>query len=443
MHSRQTLPNRTLATLLNLLLLLLQFGCATQKSPPLDLHLKLQTRKVALLPASKLPDGSLELFARNRFEGGVKGAGLGMAQSLQHLGPGSCQGEMCGPALLLAVALAVVVGGTVGGVAGAIQATPKKETQQIEKMIRDALDDFSGQLDLNERLLAEVGRREGLTMELLPTAVPVTAQGEPDYKWLQTQGFQSVLSINLTRMGFIGGEGKDPLMNLQFQALAQLVDLDDPGEPYQREFRILSTPRRFSEWAAADAVDIRQTLDENLRMLARDAVSELFEQVDFAIDSYTWALPGTAKYGCCWLCPQSPANDYSFWGAKLRYPLVESVQPELVWDIFPDAQRLAQIRKGTGQDINKVSYDLKIWKVVQGNAGDLIYERQGLAEPAHTLETPLSPGTPYFWSFRACFSIGEGRACTPWAFSLIPSLGTEFCESPTIAPWNYYRFQTP
>jgi hypothetical protein len=443
MNSRQSLPNRILATLLILFLLLFQFGCATQKSPPLDLHLKLQTRKIALLPACKPPTSSLELFAKNRFEGGVKGAGLGMLQGFQNIGPGSCQGEMCGPVLLLAMALAVVVGGTAGGVAGAIQATPREETQRIEKMIQDSLDDFSGQLGLDQQVLAEVGRREGLPIELLPTDVPVSAQGVPDYQWLQTQGFQSVLSIDLTRIGFIGGEGKDPLMSLQLQALARLIDLDDPGAPYHREFRILSTPRRFSEWAAADAVEVRQTLAANLQMLARDAVSELFEQVDIPIDSYTWAFPGTAKYGCCWLCPQAPANDYSFWGKKLRYPLVESVQPKLAWDIFPDAERLAQIREGTGQEVSNVTYDLRIWNVDQGNPGSLIYDRQGLAKPEYTLDAPLSPSTPYFWSFRACFSIGEGRACTPWAFSLIPSLGTEFCESPTIAPWNYYRFQTP
>jgi hypothetical protein len=70
---------RPLAGLMAALLILFQTSCATRpRLPSLDLHLKLQTQRIALVPARFQVAEDLELFARGRLSGmgkeGVKSA---------------------------------------------------------------------------------------------------------------------------------------------------------------------------------------------------------------------------------------------------------------------------------------------------------------------------------------------------------------------------------
>jgi hypothetical protein len=44
----------------------------------------------------------------------------------------------------------------------------------------------------------------------------------------------------------------------------------------------------------------------------------------------------------------------------------------------------------------------------------IVYRRDGLASPTHTLETALSPGTRYFWTVRARFELDGRERVTEW-----------------------------
>ncbi|WP_305042837.1 hypothetical protein [Geoalkalibacter sp.] len=112
------------------------------------------------------------------------------------------------------------------------------------------------------------------------------------------------------------------------------------------------------------------------------------------------------------------------------------------WQPFPDEVRQARLVEHFGEPAEHVRYDLRIWEVIGGQKGQLVYERTALPAVAHQLEESLKPQGAYFWSFRACFSLGKRVACTPWAFSLVPA-APDACESTSVGPENYYRFRTP
>jgi len=103
----------------------------------------------------------------------------------------------------------------------------------------------------------------------------------------------------------------------------------------------------------------------------------------------------------------------------------ESVQPMLKWDPFP----------GLGED---VTYDLTIWSAKTGlhqvQRGFIVYDRQGLTEPSHKIETALEPSTHYLWAVRAHFTRDGETQVTPWSHEIAAEASAE--------P-RYYHFWTP
>jgi hypothetical protein len=102
----------------------------------------------------------------------------------------------------------------------------------------------------------------------------------------------------------------------------------------------------------------------------------------------------------------------------------ESLQPMLKWDPFP----------GLGEDI---TYDLTIWSAKAGlhqvQRGSTVYERQGLTEPSHRIETALGPSTHYLWAVRSHFTRDGKTQVTPWTYEI----------AEVYAPPDYYHLWTP
>ncbi len=421
--------------------MLLPLGCARPGTPSLELHLALQTQRIAVVPAEAPVIDAVELFAKSRPAGAVAGAGLGVVEGLGMLGSSSCHGEVCGAALLLGLAVAVVAGGTVGAITGALAATPHQEAERIEATVERCVHEFPAHLDLARRVV-EIARERarGARLELVPG--PAATDGGRGQTPLYARGFGRVLEVGVTRIEFGGGGGSDPELALEVEGSVRLVDAGTGEVAYARTFQRTGAPRRFSAWARNGGSEMRRALAEGLAALADDIANALFVQVDLGVASGSWAFPGTRRYGTCWLTPRSPPNDYGFLSQELGYPVVASLQPTFEWDPFPDARQRAQLRRKLGREIGDVHYDLRIWNVRHDERADLVYERRDLSAAAHRLEQPLLPRRRYFWSARACLAVGEATACTPWASSLLPSRGGRTCESPDIPPWNYFRFAT-
>ena len=84
----------------------------------------------------------------------------------------------------------------------------------------------------------------------------------------------------------------------------------------------------------------------------------------------------------------------------------------------------------------RVTYELRVWRVVHEYPRELVYVREGLPEPQHTLTEPLKPATEYAWTTRARLE-SDGRVrLSDWR---VP-YGTRFGVLPHPL---YARFVTP
>ena len=92
---------------------------------------------------------------------------------------------------------------------------------------------------------------------------------------------------------------------------------------------------------------------------------------------------------------------------------VASRQPALRWQPFA-AKEATESESG----VSGITYELKIWVAAHDAPGKLVYAREGLSEPSHTVQEPLSTATTYFWSIRARFLLNGAPRVTDWGQQL-------------------------
>ena len=101
--------------------------------------------------------------------------------------------------------------------------------------------------------------------------------------------------------------------------------------------------------------------------------------------------------------------------AKVAFIKVDSLQPTLRWEPFPDADTRKADRDGRLNRVRDVRYDLRILGAENDHPTEVVYARSELPEPSHKLETPLLPAAKYFWTVRARFTLDGVTRVTPWA----------------------------
>ena len=140
---------------------------------------------------------------------------------------------------------------------------------------------------------------------------------------------------------------------------------------------------------------------------------------------------------------------------------VDSLHPTLRWESFPRPADLRGDNDGWVGRTRTITYDLRIWRSERGMSeksrfpGDLVYSRNGLPEPAHRVEWPLTRDTQYVWSIRARFELDGNLRVTEWGMlkprdplSRNSGAGTPWVytadpRSPYLPNWAYYRLRTP
>lgn len=113
---------------------------------------------------------------------------------------------------------------------------------------------------------------------------------------------------------------------------------------------------------------------------------------------------------------------------------VHTLQPTIRWETLPIA------------NATDVSYDLRIWTSAMGWPGTLIYAREALPMPSHTLEEPLKPSTEYLWTVRARFVLDNFPRISTWAMSDTVMWWLkryDVLDVPHKKNPYYYRFKTP
>lgn len=442
---------RALAAILILSLLTVQTGCMSQP-PSMALHDELLNTRIALVPDRSGVEASLDFTAKHwppKGGGGLLDVGM-QAMGSGHVGSLPSSSNEWGYGVVLLVVLAAAAVGTIAVMAitdSFPEVTPAETVEDIQSQMVQPLAAFPAHLDLVQRALAHSRNVPGVDLELIDRIDSRFGISSEVAAELRKSGYEKALVIKMTKIDYIGEQGEDPHLGLYIEAKASVIDLVSREAEYERKFYRLGKSRPYSEWLNVGPEKLVEDLNEGLDQLAGDIVTGLFVSFNLPIDSGRWYTPGMEDFGCCWICPVSPPMDIDYFNLSgvpnIEWSPVESLHPNLQWKPFPGMHRQEQFREKTGHTAENITYDLRIWDVSGDQIGALIYERRKIASTSHEVEDELKPNTRYFWSFRACFALGERQACTPWAFSLLPSAYPDFCENIVINPWNYYRFQTP
>lgn len=148
------------------------------------------------------------------------------------------------------------------------------------------------------------------------------------------------------------------------------------------------------------------------------------------------ATTGCGKPGFVGLRPDNPPIVRKGFSLFANYVEVDTLTPTFRWQplaIEPESQSSQHppIR------IEKVTYELRIWRTVPDGYGKLVYAREDLTTTEHKLERPLAPGTRYLWSVRAHFHIDSRCRTTEW------TLAGYLLRSETVPNGSCLRFKTP
>jgi hypothetical protein len=266
-----------------------------------------------------------------------------------------------------------------------------------------------------------------------PSGIGREAKDAVPSEALAREGFGALLEISDTSVALVPAELSAKALR-QFLILAnvRLIRTDDKSVLVERIVSSdLGPPRPIGAWLADDARAFREAVPPALQKLAEDIVAEAFMLHRFSAQTVRRPVPmfDAQVNG---LLPVFPPL-----GIGRFKPDVDSLRPTLRWRPF---------------DAGAVTYDLRIWgsnDMGMGHAiGEVVYSRERLVDPWHTIDAPLEPSSNYFWSVRAHFvQDGKGRV-TEWSrCSLRPIKVTNILTMGTASVVSmldvFYQFRTP
>ena len=146
------------------------------------------------------------------------------------------------------------------------------------------------------------------------------------------------------------------------------------------------------------------------------------------------ACQGATVVGLVPVYPPVKIKTFSLYGGFVE---VDSLQPTFQWQPFTLSEEAAADKTSGTKVIEDVTYEIRIWKTAAGADGKLIYERRDLVEAHHRIETPLEPGTRYFWSIRPHFRLNGYPRTIEW------SLAGYALRNEAVPNESCLRFQTP
>jgi hypothetical protein len=326
--------------------------------------------------------------------------------------------------------------GTVGGaIWGGVTATPAETSAALRTALEAAL---AGQRP-EERLAAAI-RTAGAAASGCRFA-PETGPGTPIRPGTR-------LDVTVERGVLEGGKS----LALVIDASLRIPEADNTSPAPTEPVAYRGNPYPLASWLAPDGAFIRRELDLGLEALAEQIVDR------FVLARELPLFPGMIvgyPPAYCGLKPLSPAAEYRLdilgglrkgigtWGIyRLSDTPVDSLRPTLRWEPFPGADRTEEMAPFM-ERIRGVVYDLDVWRARDGHRGESVYRRRGLPEPSHRPETPLEPGTVYFWSVRSRFLLDGRLRATLWSCSRHPYVKDDPCAASAVPAGNHLRFKTP
>lgn len=398
---------------------------------------------VAVIPSREPPKTEL-LTPLHGPEDAAK-AGLGGAAA------GALTVYMLAPLALLAgpagvLALPALLGGgaavglAAGAAAGVEQTVPPEEVAVIERAAEEAVSRLR-LAELTAQVVAsDIRRSAGLEA----TVVDANAAADAGrHRWLVDRGFGLAIELKVKQIGFTGSRA-DPRIALFMTAEARLLATATGRPAALRGLVYVSPQRAFRIWAKDGGALTSAEIERAYRTLAERIVEDLVLRANGEVERFGALgveIPDVDEI--CGLVPRSPAIEWHrqfFAREHLVASRADSVTPLLVWEPTsysgwepdqptderpraksPSPAVLPNAPWANAKDGDSV-YDVRIWSVVDDAPSTLVYERDGLLEPRHRLETPLEPKSTYFWSVRKR-SLVDGRVrATRWSAANIPAL---------------------
>ena len=393
-ESRDRLSLRALA-----LAATLAQGCA---SPPPDVRHQADLGAIAVVAGTEKPEVSFRGFPRSKAEGAALGAGYMFLHCNATLPP-TCGGAMCGAVMVVWLGVCGT-GMVVGAVAGAA-ATPSGTTvRESEVTMEGALQTNAMQEALREQVIGAFSTRGRRPVELASADT------------------LAVVSLSKVRL--------NAEQQLYMHATVRLLRRSDWVELSTTQY-VHTGPRYTLEaWSENDGERLLAALKAGYESLGAHIHDSVFLLYPFPDREWQPGSIFVAAYG---LAPLEPA----LIGRFLTISRVESLQPTLRWQAFPRAQDLAAAPRDMAR-VENVSYDIVIARNQDLAPTEIVYRREALSRPEHTLEAPLAAGTEYFWTVRARFELEGRERVTSWGYT-----EHEHRERWTVPSRFSYRFRTP
>jgi hypothetical protein len=434
--------HRLLTGLLGLSLALIAGGCATTQNTELFNEIA-SLERTAITYYHFLPETRFDTFAKGRLWGAAKGLGGGLGIAVLAPLTGAAYG---GPGLAPGMLVGGMLGAALGAIYlpyspihGALKAVPANTVDNVETILHDVLTKLRIQETFANYVLSAAQDAKVTGVETDKAWGPKSVENRPNYSALIGKDYDSVLEVGIDQFGFQGGKGADPEIAFLMLAHVRLIRVSDNAELVSKVEEFKSPSRKLSEWIANDEKLLFDEINRAHRELAENVVTDSLFVIDFPVSIWS-------SYDFCMLKPIYPERDYVFWGKRLSFVPIDSLRPTLKWEAFPREIDLTGDMATVARSAKDIVYDLKVWEIMANEpSGKLVlYERKGLNKPLHQMEKLLNPGTKYYWSVRARFTLHGKPKATQWSFSRIPTQPFEdTCDSKNIPSSNYYRFATP
>lgn len=344
--------------------------------------------------------------------------------------------------LLAVVALPMIPLLAVAGAAGGSAAA-----RDVAELAVANLVPFAHKADVQGQLrdkIVDVLRRKNTAQHVSPQPVVPT-----DPKPALT------LQVGLREIGFTIASGKDkrPGYALFIKPQAKLLDAEGKTVTVLDEMRFeLRSPAHSREvWLDREHSPFATALSTALDEAAERIVFEMFEvYYSKAPEEPSHYAAPTPYYT---LAPVHPEPTRGWLpGIPNPTPLTGDLNPAFRWQSFPRGIDVATVDGQIGR-FTDVQYDLRVFSVLKrkqtfGNnlrcffsrgldpdcdsgppyiLGPEVYRRDGLTEPEHRIEFPLTPCAFYAWTVRARFRLDGHFRATEWTGTYL------------FAPWKVRR----
>lgn len=375
-------------------------GCA---SPPPDVHHQASLGAIAVVAGAEQPEASFRGFPPGKGEGAAIGAAYMFLQCNATLPPSCGGGEMCAAVLIVWWGVCGV-GMAAGAVAGAAASPSAWTVRESENAMSRKLQISAMQEALREQVVGAFSARGRIPVELASA--------------------DTLAVVSLSRVRLNADH------QLYMHATVRLLRRSDWAELSSTEY-VYTGPRHTLEaWSENDGARLLAALKEGYESLGAHIHDSVFLLYPFPDREWQPSSIFRAAYG---LAPLDPA----LIGRFLTISQVKSLQPTLRWQAYPRAQDLAAAPQDMAR-MRNVRYDLVIARNQNLAPAEIVYRREALSRPEHTLEALLAAGTEYYWTVRARFELDGRERVTSWGYT-----EHEHRERWTVPSSFSYRFRTP